>query len=132
MKSAFAFTMISLLSVSSFAATKTVRCAGLNSANVQIGMDVELDGADRIQSLTSFVADSTGMLEIEELGAPSHFVRIDGSGKLLLFGFKTFNKSFGEEISMTFVDGQPGASVLKIGSGAQNIAVKNIACGLLK
>lgn len=109
-----------------------VRCEGVNAAGARIGLDVELDQVDRLVSLTSFEKEGTAPIDLAGLASPSHYFRADRSGNLVVFGFKTFNDGLEEDMSVLFVAAAPKLSALKLGQGANNLAVKNVSCRVLK
>lgn len=142
--SALCFISMFVVNLSSYAGEKTrkpnsdtmnsvtIRCEGLNKAGIKIGMDAGFDPVDRLTSLTMFENESTGPVDIKDLASPSHFIKIDKRGSLVVFGFKTFNDGLEEDISTLFVAGSPKLSSLKLGHGADNLAIKQISCRALK
>jgi hypothetical protein len=112
-----------------------IRCEGVNSKLIRVGLDVELDAVDRLVSLTSWEAEATHVIDIKsELGAPSHFFKADRKGNLLVFGFKSFNDGLEENMSVLFVKGNKSLTtlMLKDASGLSFLAKGEIHCRILK
>src|SRR5262249_9395024 len=83
----------------------TVRCQGVNSKGMTVGIDFELDPVDRLVSMTEAEGGSAFPVDLTTLDAPSLYLKLDAKGHLEVFGFKSFNDGLEEVFSVLFVRG---------------------------
>lgn len=130
----FLLASVLIFAATSFADTPSntiVRCTGLKADGVKIGLDVVLDPIDRLVSVTLFEREAVAPIELKALVAPSHFLKRDEYGNLLVFGLKTFNDGLIEDISVFHSIGRYDNS-LQLSYLAKDKAVADISCKLLK
>lgn len=108
-----------------------IRCEGLKPKDIKVGIDFTFDGVERLTSLVSFEREATNPMDVTSLGAPSHFIKRDKNGKLVMFGFKTFNDGLEENISIFFIPGAADNS-LQLSYLEKHKAIRNVSCQILK
>jgi hypothetical protein len=123
---------LSLIFLAQSTLASSVRCTGTNKSGAKIGIDFALDPIERIEEISVFHLDSVSPLDVSQLSSPSHFLKTNSLGQLEFFGFKTWNDGLEQEIAVAYNAAQPAQAQLKLGYGKENVAVKNIRCGLTK
>lgn len=108
-----------------------IRCEGIKKDNIKIGFDFVLDPIERLVSVTTFENESTGPVDLSALQAPRYFLKRNSKGKLVAFGFKTFNDGLMEDMSVFYSKGRTQDANLQLSYLDTNKAEKEISCRIL-